>query len=339
MSEQDNEVRRWANVVYVALLAAAVAALPLIPPVHRLLGVGVVDVGISMGLFVVVMVITTLLHGTRWYRAIDKLETVVTQASVLSLVFASGRPDSFFWVPAMVHASLLGSNPRDLMFHRSVVVAMPLLTGLAFLISGDAGGLAIAIVVALLALYVYNFNSNIARRLDALVVRDRERIARELHDGVGTDLAALAWRLRELDGTEDLVERLGQGSADLRAIVWALRAPSRSLSELAAYVRTRATELAGARAITVTADGTGELTGERALDLLRGVLELVHNAARHGRGAIRVALYPDRAVVEDDGPGLPAGALERTEGGLANLRKRGTLRSLPGAGTRLELAI
>lgn len=51
-----------------------------------------------------------------------------------------------------------------------------------------------------------------------------------------------------------------------------------------------------------------------------------------------------RAVVEDDGHGLPAGVMERDEGGLANLRTRvartqGSLAASPrdGAGTRLSV--
>jgi signal transduction histidine kinase len=163
------------------------------------------------------------------------------------------------------------------------------------------------------------------------VREERERIARDIHDGLGADLAALDWRLRGLrsDATlkhevDDLVARLGQGAAELRTIVWALRTPTRSWTEVVAYIRQRAQEMCGDKLVLALVDEGGEeLPGERALDYMRAVLELVRNAVRHsGATQLRVVLRGATAIVEDNGKGIPSDAIGRDEGGLANLRHR-----------------
>jgi two-component system sensor histidine kinase DesK len=122
-------------------------------------------------------------------------------------------------------------------------------------------------------------------------------------------------------------------------------------SEIAAYHHQRASELGGETiAIEVIDETAGviELPGEVSVDFLRSVLELVRNAVRHADARrVRVTLAANalelRAEIEDDGSGLPAGSLDRAEGGLANIRHRvtragGRLAAKPGPSTRFELA-
>jgi protein-histidine pros-kinase len=113
--------------------------------------------------------------------------------------------------------------------------------------------------------------------------------------------------------------------------VWALRTPSRSWSEIVAYLRQRAAELCGdSVALDIVDEGDGGIAdraGEIALDYMRAVLEMVRNAVRHAHAKrIRVVLRSTAsgltATVEDNGRGLPDAALETSEGGLANLKHR-----------------
>jgi signal transduction histidine kinase len=338
-------------------VAAAICLLPLIPVVRAVLGVDVVDVAIAMGAFALLMIAGAVItprfpRGTRVFLVYDSVETLLIQAAVLSLVVASGRGDSFFWILWLVHLMLSANSGTRVRFSAISFAVMPALAALAFVAGGNGGAAALSIAIGALGAYVYWFTSSVTRRLaaadaerarlaaelaDTRVRQERQRIARDIHDGLGADLAALDWRLRSLRGTsglrdevDELVARLGHGTSELRAIVWALRTPSRSWGELVAYLRTRAAELCGdavALELHDEGDPARSRPGELSIDFLRAVLELVHNAVRHAHAktlSIAISSTDDAlaATVTDDGRGIPAGVLDRAEGGLANLRAR-----------------
>jgi len=384
-SATDDTLRSPGGIALTALVAAALCLLPAIPAVRAVLGVGPRDVALALGGFLVVMIASAVVYragpARRLYAVWDRVETVLTQAAVLSLVYASGRGDSFFWLPALVHVMIVGGYGTHVRFNAALFATMPALTAVAFVVGrGDAGVAALSLGVGAIGCYIYWLSLSVSRRLAAVdaerarlaaalaetrVHEDRERIARDIHDGVGADLAALDWRLRGLRGdgasaalrgeVDELVGRLAHGSNELRTIVWALRTPSRRWSELVAYLRQRAAELCGDAIALEVVDkgdgGTAERSGEHALGYLRAVLELVHNAVRHAgarrlRLVVRAGAAGLEATVEDDGRGLPADALDRAEGGLANLRQRvaragGELEvaTRPGGGTRVQLAL
>ncbi len=369
-------MRSMASLVLAIALAGAVCLLPMIGAVRNVLGVGPIDVAIAMGVVVVLMIAGAVLYRiapppSRAYRTFDRVETVLVQVATLSLVLASGRGDSFFWLLWITHVTILGGYAKDERFNATAIGGLSIAIAFAFVVvEGKVAAAVMSIVIGALALYIYWLALSVNRRLAiaeaelsaARLREERERIARDIHDGLGADLAALDWRLRSVreEGSpalraelDEIAGRLGEGTRELRAIVWALRTPSRSWSEIVAYLRTRIAELCGDRVAFEIVDegdgGIGERTGELALDYLRGVLELVHNAVRHAQPTtIRVVLRSRAdgltAVVEDDGRGLPRDVLDRDEGGLANLRVRtkksgGALVVSPAreAGTRLEL--
>ena len=315
--------------------------------------------------------------GRPWAR----IETAVIQIAVLTLVVASGRGDSFFWMLALVHAMTVGIRGTSARYHLALFTALPVLVAVAFLaIHRDVGAAALSLAIGALGVYVYWLMLGVARKLaaadrerqqlagelaEARVFEERRRIARDIHDGIGADLAALDWRLRGLREqlgaaalqaeVDEVATRLAAGADDLRAVVWALRTPERTWPEIVAYVRQRAAELCGDRAATAITDGgdggVPARAGEQALDYLRGVLELVRNATRHA-GATHVAIalrsseHALAAEVSDDGCGLAPEAFARSEGGLANLRHRaeragGTLEHHAGApaGTRFVFVL
>ncbi|MGE0399554.1 MAG: sensor histidine kinase [Kofleriaceae bacterium] len=354
----DSEIRSWFSVALSLVIASAICLLPLIPAVRGVLHVDVIDVMLAMGIFAVLMVAGAVIaprypRGTRTFRVFDSAETVLVQGAVLSLVYASGRGDSFFWILWLVHAMIVGTSGSRVTFNTAAFAVMPALTALAFLVGhGNSSAAALALAIGGLGSYVHWLAASVARRLaaadaererlaaelaDVRVREERQRIARDIHDGLGADLAALDWRLRSLrtesnlrGEIDELVERLGHGTSELRAIVWALRTPSRSWSELVAYLRQRSAELCGdAISLELRDDGDPARTrpGELSIDFLRAVLELVHNAVRHAGArtlAVHVSSTDDAlsATIADDGRGLPPNVLDRDEGGLANLRSR-----------------
>ncbi len=354
----DDELLRSPLAILLAgVIAAALCLVPAIPAVRAVLRVGPLDVAIALGLFCAMMIAGAILYrakpSSRAYDIFDRVETAVIQVAMLSLVFASGRGDSFFWLLAIVHMMIVGRHSRFPGYNLGVFSTGPVLLAAVFaIVERDLGAAVLCLVIGGLGVYVFWLSLTGSRQLaatdaerqrlaaelaDTRVREERERIAREIHDGLGADLAALDWRLRGLgkagalkNEVDELVGRLGQGNAELRTIVWALRTPSRTWRELVVYIRQRATELCGdAIALELVDDGGAEIncTGEVALDYMRSVLEMVRNAVRHAAPTrIRVVLHTSgnelAATVEDDGRGLPAGTLSRTEGGLANLRHR-----------------
>lgn len=97
-------------------------------------------------------------------------------------------------------------------------------------------------------------------------------------------------------------------------------------------LRALAEEVARGRA---RVSGQARVVSDR--EALRRVLRnLVDNAARHAAGEVRVDVAPDRVVVEDDGPGVPAAERERV---FARFTRLDAARARDSGGTGLGLAI
>ncbi len=348
------------SVALAVVLAMGMSLLPLVPGVARVLGVSWHHVALAMGLVSSLMIAGAVLYRlaptSTLYRRFDRVETIGIQLALMYLIFTSGRADSLFWIAVLAHQMISAHSTLNAAFHRGVFIVLPLLLTTAFLaVHRDVPAAATSVVIGGLGLFIFQQVHGVSRKLevadrerarlaaelaDTRVREDRERIARDIHDGIGADLAALDWRLRGLrDGSSPelaseidiLAGRLAQGTDDLRSIVWALRTPERTWSDLVAYVRQRGSELCGS-SITFHLDasddgGISTRPGELALDYLRAILELVRNAVRHAAATqIDVTLTSTAsslmARVSDNGTGLHPDILARTEGGLANLRLR-----------------
>ncbi len=198
---------------------------------------------------------------------------------------------------------------------------------------------------------------------------ERRRIARELHDSVAGDLAALLWQ------TEDLVSQLASGEeismdrikeirdvtketlADSRRAVWNLRSESigpRPLSELLEAELSSLEKISNIKT-RLSADflGTG-LTPQVELALLRIGQEAINNIRRHSNAShVDITLSRDAdtvtVVIEDNGLGFTEGPL--ADGGMAgfgltSMRERAfsvgaelKIKSVPGEGTRIEVKV
>ncbi|MBT2469772.1 sensor histidine kinase [Streptomyces sp. ISL-66] len=221
--------------------------------------------------------------------------------------------------------------------------------------------------------------ATLARALEIeAATRERERLARDIHDGVLQVLAMVQRRGTELGGeAAELGRMAGEQEVALRTLVSSgLARPSRisrdeSLGALvAAYeveepgadegeldLRTLLAPHAGSR-VSFAEPGTPvPLPVPAARELAAAVGAALDNVRRHaGEGAsawILVEDWGDEVIVtvRDDGPGIPAGRLDQAEGegrmGVA-LSIRGRLRdlggsaelvSVPGQGTEVELKV
>lgn len=186
---------------------------------------------------------------------------------------------------------------------------------------------------------------------------ERRRLRRDLHDGVGPSLAALALQMetardlvtddpagsREL--LDRLVPRLNATVADVRALVHELRPPTLDELGLGTAVRELGARLStSSTAVATRCEDLGTLPAATEVAAYRIAGEAVANAVRHADASlVEVLLRRDDGVlrleVADDGRGLPPGPRDGV--GLPSMRLRaeelgGVLDTVSGpAGTRI----
>ncbi|MFE3556685.1 MacS family sensor histidine kinase [Streptomyces sp. NPDC059193] len=221
--------------------------------------------------------------------------------------------------------------------------------------------------------------ATLARALEIeAATRERERLARDIHDGVLQVLAMVQRRGTELGGeAAELGRMAGEQEVALRTLVTSgLVQPSRISSDgsrgalVDAYeveepgadegeldVRTLLAPHAGCRVSFAEPGAPVPLPVPAAKELAAAVGAALDNVRRHaGEGASAWILLEDWGdevivTVRDDGPGIAAGRLDQAEGegrmGVA-LSIRGRLRdlggsaelvSVPGQGTEVELKV
>jgi PAS domain S-box-containing protein len=194
------------------------------------------------------------------------------------------------------------------------------------------------------------------------VLRERARLARELHDSVSQALfsitlhartAQLAIAKRGLPDDGPLgrsiaqVSELTQGAlAEMRALIFELRPEALAAEGLVAAVGKQASALSARSGLIITVDGPGSpLAVEPQVEehLYRIVLEALNNAVKHARAthaAVQVARTGGRLLitVSDDGVGFDVGRSHPGHLGLGTMRERagaiGAELSLGGAGDR-----
>jgi ligand-binding sensor domain-containing protein/signal transduction histidine kinase len=218
------------------------------------------------------------------------------------------------------------------------------------------------------------------RRLAALgaqraMERERMRIARDMHDEIGSKLTKISFMTerakRELEGQEPVarkLEAIAGTSRDLLQtldeIVWAVNPHNDTLEHLAAYLGQYATEYLQNTAVECELHiprglPHHPLSAEARHNLFLAFEEALNNALKHGRPTrIRVDMQITpgcfEIIIEDNGGGFelppePAGSdatSSRTGNGLQNMRQRlailegqCTIRSRPGQGTTVRLTV
>jgi signal transduction histidine kinase len=193
----------------------------------------------------------------------------------------------------------------------------------------------------------------------AAVLEERERIARDIHDGVAQDLAFILQQGRRLPPEPAAPRRLDSLVAAAEAALdecrHAIAALTRSGDEaLAEALTLTAVETAGREGAEVETriDTDVSVTAVTQEALLRVMREAIINAVRHGRaGTVTVEFRSDPALqleVTDDGSGFDVASAMSAPGrmGLRSMQARikaigGELdiQSRPGEGTRVVVTL
>lgn len=192
------------------------------------------------------------------------------------------------------------------------------------------------------------------------VVEERDRIGRDLHDGVIQRLYGVTLQLEDVPDllTEDpeeagarvdrAIDAIQAAIGDIRDFIYGLNSGLAGPADLGVEVEDLADEIAVASGldIVVVADAV-ELSEARRAEMLAIVREALSNVVRHsGAGSARVEIRRSDhlldVVVSDDGAGFTVRAATPDHHGLANMQRRavglgGTLaiESAPGSGTRI----
>lgn len=198
------------------------------------------------------------------------------------------------------------------------------------------------------AAHVVRLTQDLRRSRERLVTareEERRRLRRDLHDGLGPALAAIALEIQSVDALIDrdpgaarqLLARLRgevqESIADIRRIAYDLRPPTLDELGLVAAVREQAARLGGGSAATgetglrVAVEAPAELPPLPAaveVAAYRIALEALTNVSRHARASncsVRITVNGDLELeVGDDGAGIngrPADGL-----GLVSMRER-----------------
>lgn len=195
------------------------------------------------------------------------------------------------------------------------------------------------------------------------MIEDRERIARDLHDGViqalfavGIGLqgtAALLSDTRLADRIQNYVAEIDRVIGDVRSYIFRLRPSVLAAGNLTSTLEQLAHEAQERAGITVIVDVDASLEPalvDASTQIAHVVREALSNVSRHaGAETCRVSVRRENgsAVIEidDDGRGFDVERAQRGMG-LGNLAERanaigGTLRieSQPGSGTTIRVAV
>lgn len=292
------------------------------------------------GSFVWVVVTRGGLHGER-LEARAAAAVLSGQVLLVALATLAGAEQGLVGLVFVAVSSVfLLRDPRALLVALGAGVAV---VGLPRVVPGwhTIDGLVLSVVLATFSVFGFTQLALRNRQLQAAqaevavlaVERERERIARDMHDILGHSLtvisvkAELAGKLFELDPERSRtemaqVQALARGAlADVRGMVSATRAV------------TLAGELAGARqafdaaGVQAVIPGTVDEVPEQLRQLFAWALrEATTNVLRHAAATrVEVTMTADSLVVDDDGqgPSATANGLPAEAGnGLHGLRER-----------------
>ena len=200
------------------------------------------------------------------------------------------------------------------------------------------------------------------------VAEERDRIGRDLHDGIIQSLYAVGLSLEDVpdlmaEAPEDAAERIDAAIEsinlairDIRNFIYGLRPEAVDGTQVVAGLAALAEEVRHGSLVDMTAEldpgadpGLDERAGAELLNLVR---EALSNAVRHGKGRriaieLRAIDAGSRLSVSDDGVGFdPALSTAAGHHGLANMRARAAsiggrfeVRSAPGEGTMVVVEL
>jgi signal transduction histidine kinase len=307
-------------------------------------------------------------HPERRTRLLLSADLAVTAGLLLStaaLQYPSAMrhgvmPVTAIWVagPVLAWAVQYG--------RRAGAIAALVISGCDFLLRSEAITVVLnGVVLLLLAGVVVGHLARLAAEVETerrhvleveAASRERERLARDIHDSVLQVLAMVQRRGAEAGGEAAELGRLaGQQETALRSLVGDAQAGGGPAGDVDLRALVRPVE---SDQVTVAAPAQAVRLEKTAADeLVSAIRAALDNVRRHGGERARAwVLVEDEpglvtVTVRDDGPGIPDGRLAEAAaagrlgvshsicGRLRDLGGSATIRSVPGEGTEVELRL
>jgi signal transduction histidine kinase len=166
------------------------------------------------------------------------------------------------------------------------------------------------------------------------LTRERTRIARDLHDDLGSRLAQIALMAedRRAEASTDRIAGVARDAMQtMDELVWTVNARNDTVESFAAYAAEFVEEhlaLAGLRyRLQIQANLDGELSADPRRHLFLAFKEAIHNIVKHaGATEVRVRLAVEDGTltlaVSDNGRGLPESERNGLGNGMRNMRER-----------------
>jgi len=263
-----------------------------------------------------------------WIYPVAEAGFIVFTLTGLVLLMAMVRqlrvqPDRLGWGLVLIYGLLIGLSVHDLHLHMSR--------------ASIAGGyLLIWLMPLLLMLMVALMMRHLDRQrsLENALEREtlqREDLLRDLHDGIGSRLVALAFHARKRDGESALTDEIQALMRELHMIQGAVRTGPQTLAGTLADARHLYAQLGGGQLPLqwdIAQDGAGiALRAEQVIAVHRIIDEAIANALKHAQATrIHVQLHcpgdgpwAARLTIDNDGEGH---FIERASGGLRNILLR-----------------
>ena len=291
-----------------------------------------------------------------WRRTRPVLVTAVVAGSVVLgdavMVLGPGEPIELYAIVAyfllVPYALFRWGSGVEAAAGIAIVLGVPAFATVAGGLSlGDLalGPPFVALPAAFGAAMRYRARSRLGEA-DQIRLREREQLARELHDTVAHHVSAITIRAQAgralaashpdaaLDALEVIEEAASRTLADMRSLVGALRdgeeaelAPQRSVADL----RRLAAGHGGPRVDVRLGGELDDLPPLVGAAIYRIAQESVTNARRHARQATRIDVRVDgeddavHLTVTDDGDTAPSGASRSAGYGLIGMSERAAL--------------
>ncbi len=385
MRQEYNQADQTTGFIGYAILILVFTGLFSVPSINRITGITrtewLIVIGIHLTFDLFPYYAFKKLYRTPFYALC--VNTLPLGLACL-LVYFSGHVHSAFWAFFFVYVCVLGNAAQMNVYYAAAALAAPFLAGAAFHAHGYfphplSDWFEIGLTALLgLALYLYTGATNDKWRslslkkaeLELVVAteQERHRIARELHDGIGSSFTSSLMMLdlvgkktAAVDGcgryVEGLKELLQEGLVNLRDLVWAEGAESSTIGDLASYIEQKLSRLSdgdggiGIRTAMALENENLAIAPKAGLNLVRIVQEAVGNAIRHSKAdRVEIAVQENagtvRLTIRDNGRGFDPAQVRANGNGIGNMRKRCRemdadcrIHSEPGRGTEVSVAI
>lgn len=330
-----------APVSFIVWVAVYVLYMLSMPPANfvDLLGAGNIMARYGMAIPGAVVTCFALVMQGREFRLL-RMDHLVTYLKWLTFSFGLYAVSSLVLIPPMSSGFAAHINSAVFLARTGFPVDA---------LAGTAGLLMTVFTVRILEV----FDIELGRRIDAarrmkVLLDERDRIARELHDGiiqslyaVGLSLEAAVYSLNKGDGNAEKIirgsmERLDETIQDMRSYIMDLKgyAEHADLVELLSALSDQLSEEYGVRVeLDYRPHDASHLSVEDKGHLMQIVREAVSNAARHGRAErVQITVEPQQnslvMTIADNGVGFDAEKILRQHSGSGEQRVHHGLRNM-----------